>query len=64
MQINVENVFNNIFCVIIFKELQDVRVPLTSIIPFTRLFYGVIFHYTTNLGNMKNGSPLLNHLHA
>jgi hypothetical protein len=41
MQIDVENTFNNISQVVIFKELCDVMGPLVSIIPFSRLFYGV-----------------------
>jgi hypothetical protein len=40
MQVNIENVFNNIFWVIIFKKLCDVGGPLASIVPFTMLFYG------------------------
>jgi hypothetical protein len=35
------NVFNSVFQVAIFKELCDVKGLLTSIVPFTRLFYGV-----------------------
>jgi hypothetical protein len=45
MQVNVENVFNNIFWTIIFKELQDVRGLLVNIIPFTKLFYGAYFFF-------------------
>ncbi len=41
MQVDVENVFNNVFRVFIFKELCEVKDPLVSIVPFTRLFYGV-----------------------
>jgi hypothetical protein len=44
MQIDIENVFNNIFQVIIFRELRDAEGPLASIIPFTMLFYGA--HYS------------------
>jgi len=43
MQIDVNNVFNNIFRAIIFKELQEVERPLASIILFTKLFYGAHF---------------------
>jgi len=41
MQIDVENVFNNVFQAVIFKELLDVRGLLSNIIFFTMLFYGV-----------------------
>jgi hypothetical protein len=41
MQVNVENAFNNVFGIVIFKELCDVGGPLASIIPFTMFFYGV-----------------------
>jgi len=41
MQVDVENAFNNVFRITIFKELCDVKRPLVNIIPFTKLFYGV-----------------------
>jgi len=44
MQVDVENAFNDVFQAIIFKELRDVGGPLASIVPFTKLFYGV--HYS------------------
>jgi len=40
MQVDVENAFNNIFQIVIFKELCDAWGPLASIVPFTKLFYG------------------------
>ncbi len=40
MQVNFKNAFNNVFQATIFRELCDGRGPLTSIIPFTKLFYG------------------------
>jgi hypothetical protein len=40
MQVHVENAFNNIFQVVIFRELQDVGGPLVIIILFSKLFYG------------------------
>jgi hypothetical protein len=43
MQVDVKNVFNNIFWTTIFRELYDVKGPLVSIVPFTKLFYGA--HY-------------------
>ncbi len=47
MQVDVEKKFNSIFQVVIFKELCDVRGPLASIVPFTKLFYGIhsFFYY-------------------
>ncbi len=43
MQVKVENVFNNIFRVVILKKFCDVGEPLASIIPFIKLFYDVHF---------------------
>ncbi len=43
LQVNIENAFNNIFWVIIFKELCDVKGPLVNIILFIKLFYGIHF---------------------
>jgi hypothetical protein len=63
MQVNIKNTYNIIFQTSIFFKLQDVRGPLASIIPFTK-FYGVILLFITNMGNMRKGSPLLNHLQA
>jgi hypothetical protein len=40
MQVDIENVFNNIFQAVIFKKLQDAKRLLASIVPFTRLFNG------------------------
>jgi hypothetical protein len=40
MQIEIKNIFNNIFQVVIFWELPKVREPLVNIAPFTKLFYG------------------------
>jgi len=65
MQIDVNNVFNNIFRAIIFKELQEAEGPLASIVLFTKLFYGAHFFFTTSTSSMSlRGSPLLNHLQA
>jgi hypothetical protein len=41
MQVNVKNVFDNIFRTTIFKKLCDVGGPLASIVPFIRLVSGV-----------------------
>jgi len=41
MQVDIKNVFNNVSPIIIVKKLCDVGGPLASIVPFTRLFYGV-----------------------
>jgi hypothetical protein len=43
LKVNVENAFNNISRIIILKKLCDAKGPLVSIIPFTKLFYGVHF---------------------
>jgi hypothetical protein len=40
MQVDIENTFNSVFQIVIFKELCDVNGPLVNIVPFTRLFYG------------------------
>jgi hypothetical protein len=40
MQVNVKNAFNNVSETTIFRDLCDVWGPLTSIIPFIKLFYG------------------------
>jgi hypothetical protein len=45
MQIDVENTFNNISQVVIFRELCDVMGPFMNIIPFSRLFYGAHFSF-------------------
>jgi hypothetical protein len=37
---------------------------LANIVPFTKLFYGVHFLFTSNMGSMKRGSSLLNHFQA
>jgi hypothetical protein len=43
IQINVNNIFNSVFQIVIFKELCDVERPLANIVPFTMLFYGTHF---------------------
>ncbi len=43
MQVDVENIFNNISWVVIFKELWNIVGPLMSIVPFTMLFCGAHF---------------------
>jgi hypothetical protein len=43
MQVNIENIFNNIFRITIFRDLCDAKEPLANIIPSTKLFYGVHF---------------------
>jgi hypothetical protein len=71
MQVNVENAFNNIFQVIILRELCDVEGLLVNIVPFTKLFYGVhsSFYYQHGqhvegvtiiepFSGMKQGDPL------
>jgi hypothetical protein len=55
MQVNVENIFNNIFQAINFREFQDVRGHLVSIIPFTMLFYGVHYSLYYQHGQHEDG---------
>jgi len=45
MQVDVENIFNNIFQGVIFRKLCDDERPLVNIILFTMLFYGVHFSF-------------------
>ncbi len=40
MQVDVENIFNNVFQATIFKESCDVKGLLVSIVPFTNFFHG------------------------
>jgi hypothetical protein len=64
MQVNIENAFNSVFQVVIFRKLCDVEGPLASIIPFTKLFYGVHSSLYYQHEQHVRGSPLLNHLQA
>jgi len=41
IQVEVNNVFNNVFQIVILKELCDVKGPLANIVPFTMLFSGI-----------------------
>jgi len=60
MQVDIENVFNNVFQVVIFKKLQDVRGPLATIVSFTMLFYGAhSFFIIINMGSMKEGVTII-----
>jgi hypothetical protein len=60
MQVNVKNVFNNVFQIVIFKKFRDANEPLASIVlPSCIMVF--IFLFITTMGNMKKGSPLLNH---
>ncbi len=43
MQINIENAFNNVFQVAIFRELCDAGGFLVNIVPFPKLFYRAHF---------------------
>ncbi len=62
LQVDVENVFNNVFRALIFKELQDDGGTLVNIIPLNMLFYGVHSSLSYSVGDMKRGLLLLNHL--
>jgi hypothetical protein len=59
MQVNVENAFNNIFQNVIFIELCDVGGFLVSIIPFTKLFYGVQFSFYYQHGQHVEGVTII-----
>jgi hypothetical protein len=59
IQVNVENVFNNIFQTIIFKELCDVAGPLANIVPFTKLFYGVHSSFYYQHGRHVEGVTII-----
>jgi len=60
MQINVENVFNNIFQVIIFRKLQELWDLWWTLSPSSCYFIVFIILFSTNMGNMRKGSLLLN----
>jgi len=45
MQVDIKNAFNDIFQVVIFRELCYVEEFLASIVPFTKLFYGAHFSF-------------------
>ncbi len=71
MYIDVENVFNSIFWVAIFRKLCDVGGPLANIVPFIKLFYCTHYFLYYQHGqhvegvtiiesslNMRQGDPL------
>ncbi len=60
MQVNIKNAFNNVFQTIIFKELQDAKGPLASIL-LPSCFMVFILIFITSMGNMRKESPLFNH---
>jgi len=62
VEVDIEKTFNNVFQVVIFIELCDAEGPLTSVVPFTRLFYGAHFFLYFQHGQHAEGSPLLSHL--
>jgi hypothetical protein len=64
MQVNVENAFNNVFRAVIFKELWDVKDLWQALSLLPCCFMVLILLFTTNMGSMRRGSPLLNHLQA
>jgi hypothetical protein len=45
MQVNIENIFNNVFEIVILKELCDAEGFLVNIVPFPRLFYHAHFSF-------------------
>jgi hypothetical protein len=59
MQVDIENAFNNVFRIVFFFKLWDVKRPLTSIILFTRLFYGVRFSLYYQHGQHKEGVTII-----
>jgi hypothetical protein len=59
MQVNVKNAFNNVFQAIILKKLCDVEELLASIVPFTRLFYGVHSSFYYQHGRHVEGVTII-----
>ncbi len=59
MQINVENIFNNVFQVVIFRKLQDAKGHLVNIVPFTMLFYGVHYFLYYQHGQHEEGVAII-----
>jgi hypothetical protein len=55
MQVDVENVFNNMFWIVILKKLWDVGKPLVSIIIFTKLFHCVHFSLLPTWATWRRG---------
>jgi hypothetical protein len=64
MQVEVENAFNNIYPTTIFKELCDAKGLWQTLSPLPCYFMMFIFFFTTNMGGMWRGSPLLSHFQA
>jgi len=59
MQVDVENVFNNIFQSVIFIDLCDVKGSFVSIVPFTKLFYGAHFSFYYQHGQHVEGVTII-----
>jgi hypothetical protein len=77
IQIDIENTFNNISQIVIFKELQGARGFLAIITPFTKLFLRCLFFFyyqhrqhenkvtiIESTSSTKQGDPLGGHLFA
>jgi hypothetical protein len=58
-QVNVENTFNNISQVVIFRKLCDVEGPLANIVPFSILFYGVHSSFYYQHGRHVEGVTII-----
>jgi hypothetical protein len=59
MQVSVENIFNNIFLIVIFKEMCDVVGPLVNIVPFTNLLHGVHSSFYYQHGRHVEGVTII-----
>jgi hypothetical protein len=55
MQVNVKKKFNIISQAFFFLKLQDVKRPFASIIPFTKLFFGVHSSFYYQHGQHEEG---------
>jgi hypothetical protein len=61
LQIDIKNAFNNIFWVIIYRKLRDVKGPLGWTLSHLLDYFMVLIPlFTTSMGNMTKGSLLLN----
>jgi hypothetical protein len=59
MKVDVENAFNIIFVIAIFRKLCDAGGPLVNIVPLPSCFMVFIFLFTTSMGGLWKGSSLL-----
>jgi hypothetical protein len=59
MQVDVKNIFNNVYRTVIYRELRDVGGPLVNIIPFTKLFDDVHFSFYYLHGQHEEGVTII-----